>query len=358
MRTIERSALLRRLKLLLPVVWAVAVLALIEFGLEFRAYQRGYQTPFFGRLQKGEATNNERKYGPTKAFPFRSQVVSANRIQEAPLIWVASASHAEDSYFSPDAIFPNLLEEILCETGCECHVINASHAGWTVGRNQQEFGEKQGMWPPQFVLIYCMSTDISYHSKETHFNADKSPNLRAAPSDSGSSPFSWQSRLIESTTSYELIKSNVSSRITACRVRKGNLNPAICEAYLASVAGFVEDIRQAGATPVICTFATSHTLNSIDDIPDEYAYGTYRYTPDLSMRSWVNYVKDLNDMLRRFAVENNVHLIDTEAMIGDRPEYFRDFVHFSEQGHQAVARCIASDLDKLIHPDSVGRFAP
>ncbi len=81
--------------------------------------------------------------------------------------------------------------------------------------------------------------------------------------------------------------------------------------------------------------------------PKEIALGLFKYGSFLSVEGWVTLVQRLNAVVRRVAVQEGIMLIDVEGAVAGHPEFFRDFIHFTPAGHEAVAQTMKEALLKL-----------
>jgi hypothetical protein len=142
--------------------WATAFLTCLELLLEFRAYQRGFDTLVLGTkasstLDGTESAVAAETYGPTRDFPFRSRISA----QGTRSICIASASYAEDLRVPVDRIFPTILETTLREDRTDLIVINASRAGQTIDDNVQTLeGSMLNVYSPKVVVLYQMGNDL------------------------------------------------------------------------------------------------------------------------------------------------------------------------------------------------------
>ena len=68
-----------KLRILRILIYVLFLLIILETGAEVRAYFRGYDTILFGRdIPNTNPISNEtdeKKYGPSESFPFRSSIV-------------------------------------------------------------------------------------------------------------------------------------------------------------------------------------------------------------------------------------------------------------------------------------------
>jgi hypothetical protein len=331
--------------------WIACFLIVGEFGLEVRAKQRGWESILFGLPtsvqsvpQRGQGDD---EFGPTSSFPFRSRIIPMKKESGNRRYWVASSSHAEDIYLPPSMTFPNILEHLLREERGNAVVLNASRAGIDIPENSNDLKRWGRQWQPNIVILYQMSLPISSIAKRTlsGTRGQASPAMNQMKKAGG--PVTWVNRLVEKTTIYANVKGQVSARIGASRVLANDLGLQGEEEFSSMLQDFIETTRAIGSVPVLTTFATSHIRKQLAVFPNDIALGLFKYSSFLSVEGWVTSVERLNAVVRRIAAQEGIMLIDLEGSMSGHPEFFRDFIHFTPAGHEAVARTMKDALIEL-----------
>jgi len=336
---------LSHLKLFL---WIAVFVVLLEVGLEVRANQRGWDTMVFGfsfptqSVSPQQQANSE--FGPTPAFPFRSRIVPLERESGNHRYWVASSSHAEDIYLPPPMIFPNILEHFLKEGKLNAVVLNASRAGVDISGNVDDLKRWGRQWKPDYAILYQMSLSIGSIAKHVLGAGAQVASANANNNKVKEGPVAWINRLVEKTTIYANVKGQITARIGASRVLSNGLGLQAEQEFTAMLRDFIGAARSIGSVPVLTTFATSHTRKQRGEIPQDIALGLFKYSSVLSVEGWVASVEQFNAAVKRVANEERVLLIDVESTVAGHPEYFRDFVHFTPAGHEAVAKAMGVAL--------------
>ena len=330
---------------LAPLLWICVFLVGREVSLEYRASLRGYSSLLFQPSTPPVLSGTKQEmFGPTASFPFRCAIIPKAKRENTCRIWIASASHAEDSRTPVSKIFPVRLAETLNSRDSSVEILNGSRAGKTIDDNTRDFIENCRSWCPDVAILYQMSLDITKLSNlDVQSNGIEEPNRS---NNSVASELPWPTRLVESTTLYELTKTNLSSRLTNQRILPDELSELASARFEGSVMQFINAVRDRGATPVLCTFAISHSKES--ELPNDYWYGVLRVNPNLSKAGWFATIARFNRLLRRIADREDVVLIDVDARTTGHTSYFRDFVHFSEAGHESVAKVIAESLNRAV----------
>lgn len=325
--------------------WSLLFLLMAEVGLEFRAYHRGFDTIAFGSYQRQGAEPNAPAVSPTIQPASLGDQLGEKNAGEIRY-WIASSSHAEDSYLSRELIFPTRLEGLLRESGQLAVVVNASHAGMTIQANQTDLEARGNRIHPNIVILYQMSTEITELSKML-LSPRRSESTKAKDSGSALSPPAQPNMIVrafEHTSIYALLKGNLSNRLAGQRVLADSLGGEGDAAFEQQVLAFVQTARRIGAEPVLCTFATSHTRSQFPNVPDAVSSFLFRYNMYLSVIGWLDAIDRFNDVLRRIAAKEHFRLVELDTVLSGREENFRDFVHFTPEGHARVAQAIFSQL--------------
>lgn len=349
------------------LAWIAAWLLLIEVGLEARAHSRGWETLLFGDVTP-EAETAESEFGPTDDFPFRSRIVPRDKPAGRTRVWLGSSSYAEDVRQPPDRLFCALAEQALRDGGVDVELLNSSRGGMTSVDNVRDLVDQAGPWDVDVAVLYQMTNDID---ALTRFVFEGSPeadevvdeDLRtvfalsrdeepAAPAEVvppiNERAMSSIQRVFEATSTYAQLKNQITSRLTRGRVLAARLGDEGNALFVERVVTFLDACDDAGVRPVLCTFATSHVPATIDEMPSDTVDNLFRYNIHLAVRGWMASVAELNDALRELASARDVALIDVDAAITGRAELFRDFTHFTREGHAAVAEVFAAGLAEAL----------
>lgn len=326
------------------LLWTAVVLLAVELGLETRAVSRGWEGFLLGK-HAGWNTDVDPRYGPDAGFPFRSLRIQPERDPARQRLWMASSSYGEDIQLLPDEIFPNLLAQELANGGLAADMLNASRAGLHVRSSTSQLAEAGPEWRPDVALLYQMSNDIDHISElDARAAAGAEPGTPGAAETPTVAGPSLIERWAERMTSYRHLKTQVTSRLTRARPLRDDLGADGEALYLAWVSEFVALARSLGAEPVLCTFATSHGPGDIGELPPAYEQQILSINVELSMQGWARTVERWNEGLRNLALAEGLLLVDVASEMRGRPELFRDFWHFTPEGHARVAGVIARTL--------------
>ena len=345
-------------KLLLPLAWTLTFGFLGELLLEYRAASRGYSTLFIPISESYQhtptldgTTKAKVEWGPTSDFPFRSKILSKEDLQKNLCIWIASSSHGEDSRLPVQSIFPNLISTHLTDCDLDADVINASKAGFTVANNQEALQISSSRYSPDFVLLYQGVNDLKVITRPFDHTTSSQPSVLIPPN--GLSISRPIENLLEKCTVYTLIKTNASTHLTACKQLRKSISRDEDQQYFSSIENFITCVNHLGSTPVLCTFAMSHSSEISENLPLDYQLGMLAVNKELEPTGWIDTVERWNRMIKQYAADNHIGLIDLAEVIHGKPEYFRDAHHFNKLGHAKVAGVIAKYLKSVIESKGV-----
>lgn len=332
-------------------VWVVVLLACLEVALQYRAHQRGWEAPLFRSTAASAAAIAEEKpvrYGPTAAFPFRSEIVSQERPADTLRLWVASASHAEDIYLGVEETFPAQAGRLLnASLGVpRWQVLNASRAGNLIATNAADLSRLGRDWQPSVVVLYQMSMEVVDLSRK-HLGSSGPAESHNEEEPVEPRRESAVGKAAADTTVYTTLKANITPWIASQRVLAPDLGEAAEQDFESRVRDFLRAVRETGALPVLCTFATSHGQQDAKQLPRDVRQFMLRYNRYLSPEGWTRAIARGNAIIRRVASEESVVLVDCEQAMTGNAQHFRDYVHFSREGHRRIAELLS---EKLLSP--------
>jgi lysophospholipase L1-like esterase len=330
-----------------------AFLLLVEAALEFRHYRKGYSTLLFGQKEPARAPDaGDAASGPTPEFPFRSAVVQVAKPANSVRLWVASASYAAAVDLPPSASFANqLCRTFSAANGRPCQTLNNSAAAWTTSENIEQLKRFGAQWQPDFVMLYEMSNDIEYYSGKhldapsTLWNFDNGifDTVRAILQGT-----------VEQTSLYSHVRHYIGGSVLLSAQLPASLPEKAIGDFRTRLETFIRECRNIGATPVLLTFAASNDVRSMQSMPLDYKFQVLRYNGNLSPEGWVHSIDRLNEIIRQVGRENDVMVADVAAHLDRRPEYYKDFFHFTAQGHDAMASLIGSLLSRQVNATLAG----
>lgn len=327
----------------------LAFLALGEFGLN------ALRSILKGQAVLGDESVEERgnvlKPAKTGEFPFNSRSISKTEFNGTDLkIWVSSASHAADRH-GTDNQFANLICSFLEVESC--YVLNASRPGQLLKDNIEFIEANLSDWKPDYVLLYQAYLDI-------HRAAQLSSHVQAETGDLNEIENNQRvvEQIKESLNIEEFMKTLIlrnhsrnylGSSFLLMTPLLSDLPELERKKFENRLVRFVNEVRSKGSTPVLTTFASVHG-NSKDNINWMYRTWLMRYFEGYSPITINRLIAEYNTSIRHVAEQYMVDVIDLDELwhASNRKGKFDDFVHFSVNGHQEVAKIIAEELKGII----------
>jgi len=321
------------------IIYIAIILTVLEVALEYRAYKKGWDTSLFGFKQREISTSTQSIFGPTESFPFRSPIVPPEKNNKIYRIWLSSSSYGEDVYIPADKIFAYLLGKgISKQTSHEVQVLNASKAGFTIKNNIKDLKENGEKWKPDVVVLYQMSNDITEFSKRFLGGLNTTTDSNEIQNKLIDVQYKKSvTKIFENTTLYSNVKSIITPKITKARLLSETNGKDAEKEFRVRVNEFIEVAKKLGARVVLCTFSISYDEQYFENPPSNIVNNLLRFNRYLSYKGWVETVKSYNNIIREIAIEKNIGLIDISKMLTGKHKYFRDFIHFTSDGHNLVS---------------------
>ncbi len=310
--------------------------------LELRAERRGFGTLVGDAMRSGQVVETTvREIGPTEGFPFRNRVIAPDAATR-PVIWIGSASYAEDDRYDVDEVFPAQAQQFLADSfGIEATILNASRGGNTAATAERDLRQFGSDWSPDYAVLYHMTNDLHGLARTTSFD----------PIPEGPASQGWDllGRLYERTTLYNQLRANFTPEISRHRLLPDTLHPAADSAFLSRVRAFTATAAEVGAQPVLVTFAVRHGEG--EPPSPETTRWMLRWNPALSPRGYLATLYEWNELMRHEGAKPENEIIEVSDHVSGRAELFRDPVHFLPDGHAAVGFQLAEGLARIIRAD-------
>jgi hypothetical protein len=337
-----------------PLFWLAFFLVAGEVLLEVRASRRGFETLLFSvpSAEANGTTATTSEFGPTEAFPFRSPVMDP--AADALRIWFGSSSYAGDIAVPTDALFPNVVAEILeASLSRPVRALNRSVAGYSVESNVEQLGSEGPAWRPDVAVLYQLTNDLSQLTDRFAVSGGADFEVAALASGSGDDRETiglsgLVQSLYENTTLFAQMRGNVTPYLTRQRFLPDEAPPVTDALFRDRVERFVEVSQAVGARPVLMTLAT--LSQDATAIPIDLRNWSGRWAAHISAEGYYATVASWNGIIRDVARNRDVQLIDLAEAMRDQPEWFRDFTHFTVEGHRRVAEVIARELGRVEGP--------
>jgi hypothetical protein len=120
----------------------------------------------------------------------------------------------------------------------------------------------------------------------------------------------------------------------------------ILEKFERNVRAFIHISMAYGVTPILMTQA-----NRFKKKPDRIIIKKWRLERDfgITYEEYRDIFFQLNQLIRQFAISDNVFVIDLAMEVPQSNAYMYDVVHFNDHGSKYVSSLIANQLSKLFH---------
>lgn len=119
--------------------------------------------------------------------------------------------------------------------------------------------------------------------------------------------------------------------------------PASVDAFAADLQCVIDVVRANGAEPVLATHAT-YFGRSLRPEDRAMLVAWRRFYPELEEAGFLDLEQRANAAIRIIAQQQRVALADAEQGIPPGPQYFADFVHFTDAGAERMAELVAQAI--------------
>lgn len=360
-------------KLIVLIGLMLGMFASLEIALEYRAIRRGWQGPWFQKVQKLLSIETARKASASADVgksPAGSPVPPSSAAGPRDLrIIVFGSSHSIDPKFPPEEIWPHVMQSALRELGAlngipsleNSTVINASKIGLSLPTGYETLARLLDEHRPDAVLVYELTNTINDYSKEISAAVLSSDE---APSAGGSNPSTgFLNRSLSllallgvspgvgvffaDTTVYEHLKSQVGARVVAVIPKEDYIGPRGEGMFRNDLQRYLELCRTSGATLILSEAITGFDNDPPDDLLQEYALMCHRYNSLLSAEGWSATITRFNQIAHEFAAGNGLPFASARGAFTRPGDGLRDSVHFTREGHQRMGRAMAESLIRV-----------
>ncbi|MEW6203612.1 MAG: SGNH/GDSL hydrolase family protein, partial [bacterium] len=244
-----------------------------------------------------------------------------------------------------DFTYPAVMQRTLRKMGYDVEVINAGVEGYTAKDILKRL-DYYLSFNPDVVTIYVGWNEMykGYNTKES--SSEKKP-----------------SKLENYSAAFFIIKKSLSKLLKTGEYaerkvyydkndkeaqRAENYTPP----FINDVTEIVERVREKDAVPVVITLAG---LFLADRQPSQESIDLKHLPPFTdNAYAFARMASNYNNLLRRYARRNSVHLIDLDRWsyraFREREKWFFDSVHPVAAGQVEIGEHIASELQNVFHP--------
>jgi lysophospholipase L1-like esterase len=239
--------------------------------------------------------------------------------------------------------WPRELERLLNQratAGIHYQLVNTGFSGETFPTSLLRLPSRLQIVKPRFVLLY---------PSLAHY-------LTPSPPFSGPPPlqpkFRWRMQArIENTLKTAMpmwlqiwLRRRDIQRAQGGAPQWDNMPLEYQKAFSMDLEKAIELIRQSGAEPVLITHA-NRFKDRVDPSERFMLVSWQRFYPMLREDAFLKMEATMNGVMRQVAQQQGVLLVDVAEAMPSGPNYFGDFVHFTDQGSAAFSRIVAEKLE-------------
>jgi len=352
------------------MIFLMAVLfATAEFLLEIRAIQRGFSGYWIELLQGMFSSHEAGANGDRQSSAVMQQIATGAAFsrnmggaQRSIRIVVAGSSETIDPKFPEERRWPSRMVERLNKIGqsysqtadIRFESMNASWIGTTFRLSCSRIESILKEHHPDVLLVYLMSNSISQYSRE--IQNDTATAILEKPQDCGGISAAKEpdysllnllgfrqmaTQFFGNTVIYEHLKSKVGTQIVDFMKKENEIGYWGEALFLQDLERYLILSKKYQVQLVLAEFAPVVGEGSDESTIRKYVEPFFRYNTLLSERGWMKTVSRLNMISREFSEKHGLSLISTRSTMVGREEYFRDLVHFTELGHDAMGKAMA-----------------
>ncbi len=236
--------------------------------------------------------------------------------------------------------WPRELERDLNGAGSQYQLVNTGFAGETFPTSVMRLPERLALVKPKFVLLY---PSLAHYLSL--------PELRKSGPPPPQAKFRWRMQGRLENTLKAVLPIPLQTWLRQRDIKRAQGNEPVLDnmpveyqdEFYKDLAKAIELSRDAGAEPVLITHA-NRFKDHVEPNERFMLISWRRFYPMLREDAFLRMEVTMNDVMRRVAHDKGVLLIDAAAGMPSGPEYFGDFVHFTDKGSAFFSRMVAQKL--------------
>jgi len=222
--------------------------------------------------------------------------------------------------------------------GFKIDFINAAVPGFTVLSNLINLEKRIRPFKPDIIIIYEGFNDIILDTGKLVVRGGKlAPSLKNE---------TWiETKLLF----WHLIKKNIDffSRQNRAKQEKAGANfrpEEASERFRLRLRRLIISAKKESSVVAIATLSYKIRREQSEEKKMNSASSAFYYMPYMDLSGMLAVYEEYNRVIRQVAKENQVILIENELSIPGEDEYFKDSIHFSDEGCVFMARRIIKGL--------------
>lgn len=354
--------------------------AAIEFAAELRAISRGWEGPWIESVKSvfdpltvsAEKGRSQNDLISGQIAITRSPFVPKDRDPAKPALRMAvmGSSQCEDPKFSIQELWVNQMGDRLREIGQKngsprlrnVEIINASWAGSTLISLYPRLKWILEEYQPDLVILYEMSNTINQYSQKIRGRSGSEAEGKNQSNSGGSTTevqvanYSLMSlygirekfaKTFGETVVYAYLKATLGVQTVAFMSKVDGLGSIGEKWYLSDLQDLLNLCRKHNAQLVLSDFLTIAD-NCASERASSHIRECFRYNTLLSEQGWSNTLSRFNQIGREFSDQERLPFLSARRTVRCTSECFRDFSHFTEQGHKLMGKAMADSIAKQI----------
>jgi lysophospholipase L1-like esterase len=275
----------------------------------------------------------------------------------ATRILCVGSSETFGQYETEGHEWPRELEHVLnlnVPAGNRYQVVNTGFAGETFPTSVVRLPSRLAMVKPKMVLLY---PSLAHYLSV--------PALRYAGPPPPPPKFRWRMEGRVETILKKVLPMRLQTWLRQRDIDKEQgREPMLASMPVEYQNEFSKDLekaidlsREAGAEPVLITHA-NRFKDHVDPSERFMLISWHRFYPMLREDAFLGMEVAMNDVMRRVAQEQGVLLVDAAREMPAGPQYFFDFVHFTDKGSAAFSGIVAQKLRPELTAQALAVPAP
>lgn len=241
-----------------------------------------------------------------------------------------------------DTVWTAQLEKLLnkYQDNYRVEVINAGVPGYKIDTVYTYLNNRVIKFDPDMIILYQGANDINYQSRVLY--GPKKENTRTTKDIS-------LLRLREKYLLwFQLLRAKTASLLASEQksVRIDSIDSSAVENYSTNVKNIIKFCQSKKIKLILSTVARSFRKEQPRFFQVKMASGMMMYNPYLSLAGLHDAFDRFNDIVRSLAEEYGVTLVDSDSLLPAKKKYFRDHVHFTDEGDELVAELLAKTILK------------
>lgn len=265
-------------------------------------------------------------------------------------ILVIGSSETFGQYESEDMEWPRQLERLLNHatgsSGTLYEVVNTALAGETLPASLRRLQERIALTNPSAAIIYPSLVHYLWV-----------PYLPEHPTPPPKRFWTWRIQGRMESLLKRTLPLWLQTRIREWQTERAarqfsqlldDVPPELCVRFRRDLEKMLETLKAHGIQPLLVTHANRFG-GSVRAEERDSLLAWRKFYPMLTTDGLLNSERTLNRIMREVAAEQRIPLVDAAQKMPAGPEFFADFVHFTDKGSSRFAALVADALKPCLN---------